>query len=143
MDPLIEALLGEMPSESGPGQTLIWRTALGRMISLGFELPQIRLLLEAVDGPRQLSGLAGLVGRSAGGAQMLLDAGERSEAGLVPLVRGLLVLLAYLDAEGRSTQLELALGYLACCDEAPGLGGPGGSLADRVRAHLEDHGFDG
>ena len=143
MGSVIEVVLQEVVARVGPGQTLIWRAALERMVSLGFDTETIRLLASLAHGPRQLSALAGLVGRDDEGAARLVAAGDASDEGLASFVRGLLVLLEHLEADGRTTELAMALGYLACCEESPGVGGHQGSLSDRVRAHIEDHGFDG
>ena len=143
MGSLIEVMVREMEGRAGPGQVLLWRTALERMVSLKFDDEAIRLLASLVSGPRQLSALAALVARDEDGAARLLAAGEESDEGLASFIRGLLVLLDHLEASGRTTELAIAFGYLACCEEAPGVGGPQGSLSDRVRAHLEEHGFDG
>ena len=139
----MEALLHELVGLSGPGQALLWRNALERMVSLGFDVTTIRTLALAVPGPRQLSSVAGLIGRDTDGAARLLEASENSSVELSSVVRALLVLIDYLEAHGRTTTLSMALGYLACCEEAPGVGEQVGALADRVREHLEDHGFDG
>ncbi len=137
---LIEVLVREMTKDAGPSHVLLWRSAVERAGSLGLEDSALRTLVEAAGSPRALSSVAELVGRADKGVEALARAADDAAGGLGAVVRGLAVLLGYLREQGRVTQLGVALGYLACCEEAPGMGG---GLADSVRGHLYDHGFDG
>ena len=137
---LLEALVREMTAGAGPSHVLLWRRAVERAGSLGLDESALRTMVEAAASPRALSTVADLVGRAEDGVEALERAADDAAGGLGAVIRGLVVLLAHLEAQGRVTQLELALGYLACCEEAPGMGG---GLADSVKSHLDDHGFDG
>ena len=53
------------------------------------------------------------------------------------------MLLDYLESEGRHTRLDVALGYLACCEESRGRDGLALGLPEAVARSLQEHGFDG
>ena len=123
-------------------QRILWERALERLLTTGLDFHRIERLLRNAPNGRFLSHLAELIAKSLAPKTAIDDLLEKvngSPYSLADWLSALSVLLRHLEKEGRTTSLELALGYLHCCT----LADASGSLPDLVSAMLEEYGFEG
>ena len=143
MEVFAELLVGQKADGLGPSQRLLWMQSVGRAASVGLEETVLGDVVMACESPRDLSRIAELMGSVPSCVALFGEAADATEGGTGVLIRALVVLLNHLEPLGRHTRLEVALGYLACCEESRGRDGISVGLPEAVTICLQEYGFDG
>ncbi len=130
---------------------LRWQQALKSFSQLPWTANAAETILGAAREPDQLDALVGFLAQeenldAAASAKLIQEWLDRVDDTGLPLLDWLesyAVLQRYLQAHGRKTSFTLASGFVACSEEAAGMGYGFGRLPDVVLQMLEEYGFEG
>lgn len=122
---------------------LAWSAALQKLATtrLGDEL--VELIAKCSTAPRDVDLLSSMIGTERRAPEIFAGAAAQSAFSLEEIVLALLSLCRHLDRDRRQTSLEMAVGFVSCCEDKGEGGFAGTSLSQIVESMLEAHGFDG
>ncbi|MEM1059034.1 MAG: hypothetical protein AAGK14_07280 [Verrucomicrobiota bacterium] len=128
-----------------------WTTAVRSMAAQAWPKNRLTAFIEAVEDPDHLTALLHLWSRQfeenpETSADALQEWWDRMEDTGVPLSQWLeAVYFVHEHAEkaGQQPSLATVVGFVACCEEAAGMGYGYGSLPDVTLQMLAQHGFEG
>lgn len=130
---------------------LRWGRALQSFLQIAWPAQAAQKILEAAREPDQLEALVSFLAQEEN--QELesntaiidewLDRVDDTGLPIVDWLEAYAVLHRFLQTQGRKTNFQLASGFMACSEEAAGMGYGYGKLADVVSQMLEEYGFEG
>lgn len=151
LNPELEARWAKEKAGGIQSRELRWRHALQVFQQLPWPKEPAAKILEAANEPDQLEALAGFMAQeervdAATVSGLVQDWLNRVDDTALPLkdwLESYAVLQRYLQSEGRKTSFTLASGFIACSEEAAGMGYGFGRLPDVVLQMLKEYGFEG
>lgn len=128
----------------------LWNVPISKLMSLvdtpGIIAPILENLTMAAKSPRQLNVISDYIARSPTAdkeLKLLFERVDESPYSLTDWLESIETFHDWVASSGKTTELEMLLGYVSCCTEATPNSPSEVGLSSTVSAMLKQYGFDG